>query len=461
MLKRSIFIAMCCLTAAACSRKADVANDASAPLHLLKPSYQNPYGVPSQQAIEEALGRVRAYLEKETPAQLVDVRTQEPVALSDIDVHSGLQRGTFRLASYEWGVTYAGMLRAAEATGDKSYADYAVSRLTFLNEAAARFREQLPQDDIGDMQLRRLLYPRALDDAGSMCAAFIKASVLPGAPDYGDAIRAGMGWIMSGQFRLSDGTLARNRPHRHTLWLDDMFMSIPAIAWMGRYTGDSSYYNEAVKQVRLFAARMFVPQKNLFMHGWVEGMEEHPAFFWGRANGWAVMTLVEVLEALPPTHEGYGEVVDLLKKHISGIAALQSGEGLWHQLLDRNDSYLETSASAIYAYAIARAVNSGWIDAKAYAPCALLAWNAVSKQINGQGQVEGVCVGTGMAFDPAFYCYRPVNVFAAHGYGPVLLAGAETIALLQKAYPKMNDSAVQLYGKDVKTDAPIFEEEED
>lgn len=46
--------------------------------------------------------------------------------------------------------------------------------------------------------------------------------------------------------------------------------------------------------------------------------------------------------------------------------------------------------------------------------------------------MEGVCVGTGMAFDPAFYYYRPVNVFAAHGYGPALLAGAEMINLLDK-----------------------------
>jgi rhamnogalacturonyl hydrolase YesR len=446
---------------AACSRSTGVANDVNAPLHLLKPDYQNPYGVPSRESIEEALNRVQAYLEKETPMQLIDTRTQNPVALGDIDAHSGLQRGTFRLASYEWGVTYAGMLRAGETTGNKRYTDYAAKRLTFLRETAARFREQLPQDDIGDMQLRRLLYPRALDDAGSMCAAFIKASMLPDAPNYDDIIRTGMNWIMLGQLRLSDGTLARNRPHYHTLWLDDMFMSIPAMAWMGKYTGDGKYYDEAVKQIRLFAARMFVPQKNLFMHGWVEGMEERPAFFWGRANGWAVMTLVETLETLPPAHEGYSEVMDLLKKHIRGIAALQSGEGLWRQLLDRNDSYLETSASAIYTYAIARAINNGWIDAKAYTPRVLLAWNAVSKQINEQGQVAGVCVGTGMAFDPAFYYYRPVNVFAAHGYGPVLLAGAETIALLQKAYPKMNDSAVQLYGKEVKTEAPIFEEDED
>jgi hypothetical protein len=77
----------------------------------------------------------------------------------------------------------------------------------------------------------------------------------------------------------------------------------------------------------------------------------------------------------------------------------------------------------------------------------MLAWNAVSTKVNDKGQVEGTCVGTGMAFDPAFYYYRPVNVFAAHGYGPVLLAGAEIIQLLANFSFDINDSSLQLKEK--------------
>src|SRR5436190_23175496 len=83
----------------------------------------------------------------------------------------------------------------------------------------------------------------------------------------------------------------------------------------------------------------------------------------------------------------------------------------------------------MFTYAIARGINLGWLDPLAYGPMVSLAWNAVAQQVNAQGQVEGVCIGTGMGFDPAFYYYRPVSVYAAHGYGPLLLAGAEMIAL--------------------------------
>jgi unsaturated rhamnogalacturonyl hydrolase len=184
------------------------------------------------------------------------------------------------------------------------------------------------------------------------------------------------------------------------------------------------------------------------MHGWVQEMEEHPQFHWARANGWAVMTIVELLDVLPENHEGRAKVLDLLRCHIRGLANYQSGEGFWHQLIDRNDSYLETSATAIYAYSIARAINRGWVDARVYAPMAILAWNAVTTKVNSQGQVEGTCVGTGMAFDPAFYYYRPVSVYAAHGYGPVLLAGAELIRMLKDSRLEINDSSLQYYKKE-------------
>ncbi len=141
---------------------------------------------------------------------------------------------------------------------------------------------------------------------------------------------------------------------------------------------------------------------------------------------------------------GRDKVLHQLQLHIKGLTPLQSGKGFWHQLLDRNDSYLETSATAIYAYCIANAINKGWIDAKAYGPACILAWNAITTKVNDIGQVEGTCVGTGMAFDPAFYYYRPTNVFAAHGYGPVLLAGAEIINLLKKYSFTINDSSIQI-----------------
>lgn len=424
-----------------------VGTDANAPLHLLQPEYPVPYGKTTVEDISKVLNRVHGYLDAVTPAKLVSKQTGQEIKNYKAPNEAAIfAPGDFRLISYEWGVTYAGMLLATEATGDSRYADYANSRITFLSEIIPYYKAQLQKDASFPSPVKSVILPHALDDAGAMCAAMIKAQRAGLKADVRPVIDNYITYISSREFRLPDGTLARNRPLPNTLWLDDLFMSVPALAQMGKLTGETKYFDDAVKQVMQFSKRMFNTEKNVFMHGWVQDMDPHPQFHWARANGWAVMTMVELLDVLPESHPGRADVLKLLQAHIKGLASYQSGVGFWHQLLDKNDSYLETSATAIYTYAIARAINRGWVDKKAYGPMALLAWNAVASKVNDKGQVEGTCVGTGMGFDPAFYYYRPVNVYAAHGYGPVLLAGAEVINLLKQNKFEINDSAVQ-FGK--------------
>jgi len=417
--------------------------DANDALHLLKPAYPNPYGVVNTADIKTVLDRVLNFLEGATPIKVINKDTKAIITdYSKIDKNSVLEPGVFRLTSYEWGVTYSGMLLAAQNTADERYKKYVADRFGFLADVAPFFKSISPEA-IAEPLMRQMLLPKKLDDAGAVCASMIKAQ-LEGIQFNGrPLIDNYMNFIMNKEYRLNDGTFARNSPQHNTVWLDDMYMSIPAIVNMGKLTGDHKYFDEAVKQVLQFSDRMFIKEKGLYRHGWVESMKDHPAFHWGRANGWAILTTVEVLDVLPENYPGRDKVLALLQAHIKGLAALQSGEGFWHQLLDRNDSYLETSCTAIYTYCIAHAVNKGWVDPLAYGPVAVLGWNAVSTKVNAAGEVEGTCVGTGMAFDPAFYYYRPVHKYAAHGYGPVLLAGSEMIKLLKNFHVKATDGSVQ------------------
>lgn len=454
-------------------------NDNNTPLHLMKPAYRVGYGIPTVDEVKQVMDRVLNYIDQETPAMLVDKRSgQEVTKLNNINEHSQLRQGGFRLTSYEWGVTYSGVLAAYEATGDASYIEYVQKRHRLLADIFPSFQQLHRQGRQFDVNIRRVVDPHALDDAGAVCCSMIKTlvreklktacqsttSLRPLIDNYAD-------YIINKEYRLADGTFARLRPQKNTVWLDDMFMGIPAVAYMGLLTGEQRYYDEAARQVLLFAQRMWMPEKKLFRHGWVEDSHHsapegaaplgqrdsfHPAFHWGRANGWAMLTLCEVLDVLPADHPKRAAILQLLREHAEGLAALQHHDGFWHQLLDRPDTYLETSATAIFTYCLAHAVNKGWIDAKAFGPVALLAWHAVASSVNEKGQVENVCVGTGMGFDAAFYAHRPVHVMAAHGYGPTIWAGAEIINLLRQQHPKLNDSAVQFYDEEVPTDQPIF-----
>ena len=296
----------------------DDVNDANTPLHLMRPAYRVGYGVSVADSVKAVMDRVLRYIDSQTP------------------LDPKLEQGGFRLTSYEWGVTYSGVLAAYEATGDDAYRNYVYRRHQHLAEMAPEYIKTLKQGGTISVNARKLVDPHALDDAGAICCSMIKAmgTVFKDADNklrqlVDDRIRNYSDYIMNKEYRLADGTFARLRPQKNTVWLDDMFMGVPAVAYMGRYTGDSKYYDEAARQVVQFAERMWVPERQLFRHGWVESMHPHPAFHWGRANGWAILTMCEVLDVLPASHPKRAEILQLLQSHLQGLAALHDGCITW------------------------------------------------------------------------------------------------------------------------------------
>lgn len=401
--------------------------------------YPFPYTTATKESINAILDRVYNYVEMNTQSKLIDSATNQPITdFSAPNPNAQPDRqGGFNITAYEWGVTYSGMTLLYQKTGDEKYKKYVESRYTYLNNLLKAYGGQVGAGGRGRgpaATIRPMVAPGALDDCGAMASGMLEARMASIGPDMMPVITTYMNHVSKGQMRLPDGTLARSRPHPETLWLDDLYMSVPALANMGKATGDKAYYDDACRQILQFADRMFNKENGLWLHGWSSNTDEHPAFYWARANGWAVMAMTELLEVLPEDHPKRADVMKLYKAHIKGLAALQSGTGLWHQLLDRNDTYLETSATAIFTYCMAKGINKGWISPVTYGPLAQIGWQSVTTKVNAEGGVEGTCVGTDLAFDPTYYYYRPTSVAAAHGYGPVLLAGAEMLTLVEKPF---------------------------
>jgi len=443
MMKKLFFLLFCSPISIVFGQKnITTASDATAPLHALQPDYPTPYGVPTNAKIQETLDRVFVYLDKATPSSFINKSSNLPT--SDYAATTAFAKGDFRPISYEWGVTYSGMLALFTWTKQEKYRDYVFRRLDAIQEYLPKARAFEALQPQSPHVLKGLISPKALDDIGAMAMAVIKAKGAGYGKDVSFITQRASDFILKEEHRLPDRTLVRIRPLKNTLWLDDVYMAIPALLQLGKFTGNPAYFDEAVFQFNAYRKRMFNAQLGIFMHGYLEDAEAHPEFHWARANGWALLTTVEMLEFLPANHPGRPEVLAQLKNHLKGLMSYQDGTGFWHQLLDKNDSYLETSATAIYTYAIAKSVNMGWLDPRIYAPAALLGWNAVATKVNLAGQVEGTCVGTGLAWDPAFYYFRPISPFAAHGYGPVLLAGAAVMQMVSEKGFKINDSAVHL-----------------
>ena len=415
-------------------------NDSTTPLHLLKPDYKTPYGRLDPDSVKMDVDRVFGYIAEATPAKMTDGKVNQ---------------GTYRLTSYEWAVMYDALLDAARITGDRKYSDYVSDRIGFLAREANAFKGDLDEDG----QMRQVKRPLTLDDAGAMAGAWMRAAMADSTlkPLISPYIEQYWDIVEKTPVFLEDGTIARNRPHYNAVWLDDMFMALPSMAVRSAYTGDKASLDKAAESAIGFFRRMWIPEKKIFRHGYLEGMKAEPSMAWGRANGWAILTMSQLLDYLPEGHPRRAEILKRYQEHAEGLASLQGIDGFWHQLLDRPETYDETSATAIFAYALAHGVNEGWLDAEVYGPVAQLAWEAVASKINEKGEVEDVCVGTGMGFEPAYYAYRPVSVKAAHGYGPAIWAGTEMIRLLKTMHPYQNDSAIHYYSKDPKPgDMPIF-----
>jgi unsaturated rhamnogalacturonyl hydrolase len=322
------------------------------------------------------------------------------------------------------------MLLATEVTGDKRYADFAAKRYQFFADNLPAL-SKWPQENMRRNPFRNMLAPNSLDACGAMGASFTRARRMKVGPDMKEVIDRFADYISTKQFRLDDGTLARKSPFPKSLWLDDAYMSVPMLAQYGALTGDRKYFDDAAKQLKQFHKHMYVDGKGFFTHANdADHLEQHPHYFWGRANGWFMVATVELLDLLPSDHPDRAALVRILNQQAKGVASVQSGTGLWHQMLDRHDSYLETSCSAMFAYSMAKGVNRGWLSASLYGPVAVAGWNGVTTKISPEGNVDGTCIGTNYANDYIYYYNRPA-MDDQHGYGPVLLCGAEIIRLMK------------------------------
>ncbi len=411
--------------------------DNTNPNDLSEGGYPIPYQLPTVAEISEVLERVRGYLERTEPNRVVDRRTGAVITdFSEPNPEAGIPDGAgeaFYPLDYTMGVVHSGLLLAGEVTGDPRYAAYTRRQLQFVADRLPYFRALVARGARpGKENFGAILATTSLDDSGSMCAALVKARRLGVGPDLLPVIEHWSDYIARRQFRIADGTLARQRPQPESLWADDLYMSVPALAQMGALTGERAWFDEAVKQVLQFRDHLWDPQAQLYAHGRHMNQPLNPEFYWARANAWAMLASVELVDVLPADHPGRERVLEGLRAHVRSVAKLQSGtSGLWHQMLDKPDSYLETSASAIFVYSIARAIDAGWIAPVSYGSVAQAGWIGVATRVNAQGQVEGTCVGTTLASDHVYYYNRPQSVYATHGYGPVLLAGAEMIRLLR------------------------------
>ncbi len=325
---------------------------------------------------------------------------------------------------YPMGVLAVSMVQLSKVTGEAKYAEYAAHNYDFVFSNSAYF-EKLYKEKVRT-EWTPFFAMNDLDACGALAAGLADVNITEKRADYTEYLKRVADYISNKQVRLADKTLIRPFPRKMTLWADDLYMSVPLLARMGKITGDNKYFDDAITQIDNFNKYLFDEGTGLYIHCYYTDVNKQGVARWGRCNGWLALAQAELLDKLPLDHPKRKHLIDLLLRQIVGFARYQDTSGLWNQVLDKRDSYLETSATAMFTYAVAKAVNEGWIP-KSYISIAKEGWKGVASKVDGRGGILDVCIGTGISDAVNFYYQRPVPYNDEHGTGPVLMAGAEML----------------------------------
>lgn len=256
-------------------------------------------------------------------------------------------------------------------------------------------------------------------------------------------------------------TLAGNFWHKkiypHQVWLDGLYMAQP---FYMQY--ELAYHNgenclDCYRQFLNVYRQMRNPLNGLYYHAyddsremfWCDKVTGLSGNFWLRALGWYAMALIDTMDVMPDDKLGKEkqELNRIYKELIDSMLPYQDGEtGMWYQVVNRGGikpNYLETSGSAIFAYAIMKSVRLGFLDPSYFAYGEKAFYGICSKYLweeDGELQLGGICLVAGLGNQEMregtfeYYMREPIVKNEAKGIAPLILAYIET--LLAPASPK-------------------------
>ncbi|HJD76537.1 glycoside hydrolase family 88/105 protein [Bacteroides reticulotermitis] len=334
---------------------------------------------------------------------------------------------------YTNGVTHIALMELADKLGNKKYESYVQKNMDFVfNEGNLDFfRKQYDEafkkggwNAVRSHSWHMIFRGKRLDDNGPMGASLIELQMKHPDKAYLSYINETAAHLNDGEPRLDDGTIARIWPHVNTIWADDAFMAISFLARMGTLTGEDKYFTDAAIQVLNYTKYLWCAEKNIYYHCYHTDNNEHGVAHWSRANGWVFMAQADLLSRMPKNHPMREAVLENFRKQASGVARYQGKNGLWHQLLDKEDSYEEITGTAMFVFGMARGVKEGWLNPDFI----YVAWQGLSgmmTKITDNGDVSAICVGTGIMPSTTYYYRRPTQSNDPMGEGPVLRALVE------------------------------------
>jgi unsaturated rhamnogalacturonyl hydrolase len=249
------------------------------------------------------------------------------------------------------------------------------------------------------------------------------------------------------QPRAPSGGFWHKQRYPNQMWLDGLYMAEPFYAEYASMSHRPEKFTDITHQFALVAEHMRDAKTGLLYHGWDESKEQRWADkktglspeIWGRAMGWYMMALVDTLDYYSADDAGRKQLLAILGEEAAALVRVQDAKtGLWYEVLDKGTAkgnYLESSASSMFVYALAKGVRRGYLPER-YLANAERGYKGILAKFIEVGPGDDVSVtGTvkvgGLGGDPyrdgtyAYYLSEKVVANDPKGVGPFIMAATE------------------------------------
>ncbi len=337
--------------------------------------------------------------------------------------------------SYTTGLLMQSLDDLSLATGDPAFADFAKRTIdSYVSEDGSILTykaEEFNIDEINSGKMLQRLYARGGD------------------PKYLAAIEA-LAAQLADHPRTSEGAFWHKLRYPDQLWLDGVYMGMPFWAGVGVMQDDEHKLAEAANEFSVARAHLRDPATGLYYHAWDEAKVQNWAdketgrsrYVWGRGLGWYAMALVDILDVIPADKTGLREpLLAIIPELADSLVRTQDESGTWFQIMDMPTAagnYREASASAMFTYFLAKALNKGYLPdtykAAAQKAYAGLVDEFVAVYADGSVHLTNICEVAGLGYGRdgsyRYYMSEPVVTDDPKGLAPAIMAGIQISELM-------------------------------
>lgn len=399
--------------------------------------YSVPAHAQTKETAKEAAVKIANRILKSTTYEFVDTSSGKTYkSLKNVALNKNIKVSSKYLDwHYTNGVTNLALMELSDKLKEPKYENYVLKNMNFIFDTESqnyfkRLYNQTLQNEgwkaVNAVNWHMIYRNKRLDDNGPIGASLIVLNQRHPAETFKNYIENTNHHIMVSEPRLADGTIARLWPHVNTIWADDAFMALSFLVRMGEATGNNKYFDDAANQILNYTRYLWCQEKSVYYHCYHTDNKVHGVAHWSRANGWIFMATADLLSRMPQDHPMREDVIRIFRMQTDGVIRYQGANGLWHQLLDKPDSYEEITGTSMFVFGIAKGVKEGWLHPD-YIYVAWEGLKGILSKITPESDVTAICAGTGIMPALSFYYNRPQWTNDPMGEGPVLRALIEMI----------------------------------